>query len=347
MEQYIGVDLHKAFFQVAAVDRDGTRLWEGRFPHTPVGIAAWLTRCEPPVRLAVEASGPTWPFVDAVVAQGLPVVVVDPRKTKLKAGYAAKTDRLDARRLADALRRDSVTRVYYPPPLVRQLRELCRYRAGLVRLRVGLKQRIHALLLRQAVISPSRADLFGAAGQRWLATVQLPGHAGESLRGYRQLLAWLSEQIATATTAVNAHAADDPVVVALDRIAGIGLVLGVMLRAEIGDIARFPDAAHLASYAGLVPRVDQSGGRCRYGRITRAGSPWLRWALVEAAIHRARQRDALGRWARQLTMLKGPLKARVAVAHRLCDEVFAAWPRATEPLSTPVVECSHTRVDRV
>jgi transposase len=326
MEQYIGVDLHKVFFQVAALDRDGARLWEGRFPHTPLGVTAFLERCDPHGHVAVEASGPTWPFADAVAARGLSLVVVDPRKTKLKAGYAAKTDRLDARRLADALRRDSVTGVYYPPPLVRQLRELCRYRASIVRLRASLKQRIHALLLRHAVIAPRRADLFGAAGQEWLARLELPEYAGQSLCGYRHMFHWMSEQLAHATDEVLARGAGDPVVMALDRIAGIGPVLGLMIRAEIGEIRRFPNAARLASYAGVVPRVDQSGGRCHYGPITRAGSPWLRWALVEAAIHRARQHDDVGRWARQLALRKGPLKARVAVAHRLCDEVFTAWP---------------------
>jgi transposase len=75
--------------------------------------------------------------------------VIDPRKTRLRAGVAAKTDNLDARRLADALRRDSVVPVYYPPPAIRELRELCRHRGSLVRLRVTLKQRRHALLLRQ------------------------------------------------------------------------------------------------------------------------------------------------------------------------------------------------------
>jgi transposase len=327
MEQYIGVDLHKAFFQVAAVDRTGARLWEERFPHTPLGMDAFLQRCPTTSWIAVEASGPTWPFADTVTARGVPIIVVDPRKTKLKAGYAAKTDRLDARRLADALRRDSVTRVYYPPPGVRQLRELCRYRAAIVRVRVGLKHRIHALLLRHAVVPPRCRDLFGEAGLRWLATVDLPGYAGGSLRGYRQLVQWLTEQITVTTQEVITRSGTDAVVAALDGIAGIGPVLGMMIRAEIGAIDRFPDAAHLASYAGLVPRVEQSGGRCYYGPITRAGSPWLRWALVEAAIHRARQRDEIGRWARRLTMVKGPLKARIAVAHRLCDEIFTRWPR--------------------
>jgi transposase len=327
MEQYIGVDLHKAFFQVAVVDPTGGRLWEDRFPHTAPGIEAFLQRCAAPSRVAVEASGPTWVFADALVAQGLDVVVVDPRRTRLKAGCAAKTDRLDARRLADAVRRDSVVRVYYPPPEVRQLRELCRYRASLVRLRVGLKQRIHALLLRHAVVRPRCSDLFGARGQRWLATVDLPAYAGQSLRGYRQVLAWVTTQVTDTTAAVEARAATDPIATALDAIVGIGAILGLMIRAEIGTITRFPDAAHLASYAGLVPRVSQSGGRCHYGAITREGPPWLRWALVEAAIHRTRRKDDLGRWATQLAIKKGALKARIAVAHRLCDEIVLAWPR--------------------
>ena len=71
--------------------------------------------------VAVEASGPTWAFVDAIQVHGVDVCVVDTRKTKIKAGYAAKTDKLDARRLADALRRESVVSIYIPPPAIREL----------------------------------------------------------------------------------------------------------------------------------------------------------------------------------------------------------------------------------
>ena len=83
----------------------------------------------------------------------------------------------------------------------------------------------------------------------------------------------------------------------------------------------------MASYAGLVPRVERSGGRQWSGRITKTGSPWLRWALIEAAIHQFRRQDPLGRWARQLALRKWMLKARVAVARALCDEVLTTWPR--------------------
>lgn len=181
--EYLGIDLHKAFFQVCAVGATGERRWEQRWPTTPTGIAGLLTRCGPQSRLAVEASSPTWAFVDQVVAQVGVVHVVDTRKTRIKAGYAAKTDRLDAQRLADALRRDSVVGIYYPPPAIRDLRELCRYRCHLARLQASLKQRIQALLLRHGIVRAGAP--LGAARHRVVGR----GTAGGLGRGESHRLA--------------------------------------------------------------------------------------------------------------------------------------------------------------
>jgi transposase len=328
VEQYIGVDLHKSFFQVCVVDTLGIRCWEDRFSTSPEGIAAFLGRTSPDGHVAVEASGPTWAFADRVREQIADVQIVDAGRTRLKAGYAAKTDRLDARRLADALRRDSVATIYYPPPAIRELRELCRYRLGLARVRTTLKQRIRALLVRQGVVDPELSNVWQGRGGRWLASVQLPGRAGESLVGLRQLLGQVREQVAIVDRRVTTEAAGDGVVVALQPLPGIGPVLGLTIRAEIGDICRFPDPPHLASYAGLVPRVRQSGSHRPWtGPITKHGSPWLRWALIEAAMHGPKRRDDVGRWARQLALKKGALKARAAIARALCEEIFVVWPR--------------------
>ena len=114
----------------------------------------------------------TLPFVDAVAPTGAAMCVVDLRKTKLKAGHAAKTDRLDARRLADAHRRDSVVSIYMPPPDIRALRELCRGRQQLVRLRTRLAQMIRALLSRCDAGEPPGSTLFAARTLAWLATGQ-------------------------------------------------------------------------------------------------------------------------------------------------------------------------------
>lgn len=323
--EYIGIDLHKAFFQACAISATGERRWEQRWPTTAVGIAALLTRCGPHSWVAVEASSPTWAFVDRIVDRVGRVQVVDTRKTRIKAGDAAKTDRLDARRLADALRRDSIVGIYYPSPAIRDLRELGRYRCHLARLQASLKQRIHALLLRSGVATPKR--LFTQRGRRWLDGLTLDGWADDELRGLRQVLADVRTQLIPVMKAIRTIAGTDPIVRRLDQHPGFGPVFSLTLRAEIGTITRFPDGAHLASYAGLVPRVEWSGGRRWSGRITKTGSPWLRWVLIEAAVHQVRRQDDFGCWARRLAVRIGILKARVAVARALCAEVFDAWPR--------------------
>jgi transposase len=325
--QYIGVDLHKEFFQACGVSAAGERLWEMRFPRTEGGITLFQTRTHPETAIAVEASGPTWAFVDALAPTGAVVCVVDPRKTRLKAGFAAKTDRLDARRLADALRRDSVVSIYLPPPAIRELRELCRGRHHVIRLRTRVAQMIRALLLRNGVADVPVRRVFSARGIAWLETVTLPSEAGTSLARLRRVLVAIHAEAAEADAMVNARARADAIARALDSLVGIGPVLALTVRAEVGDVARFARGAELASYAGLVPRVDASADRYWSGRITRQGSPWLRWALVEAAIHAIRRPDAIGRWARQLAVRKGGYKARVALARRLCDEIVTVWPR--------------------
>lgn len=321
--------MHKAFFQACAVTASGTRVWEGRFPRTAGGLTLFGTRCSPTAHIAVEATGPTWAFVDALQPTGATICVVDPRKTKLKAGYAAKTDRLDARRLADALRRDSVVSIYVPPPAIRELREICRGRHQLVRLRTRVAQMIRALLLRQGIDDVPVRRVYSVRGLDWLEQVAVPAAGTDAtLQRLRHVLEAVHIEAAAAEAVVIAQAHRDPVAVALDRLVGIGPTLALTIRAEVGEIGRFARGAELASYAGLVPRVDASADRYRTGRITRQGSPWLRWALVEAAMHAIRRSDPVGRWARQLAVRKGGMTARVALARRLCDDIVMVWPRS-------------------
>ena len=320
-EHYIGVDLHKAFFQVCAVSASGEREWEQRFPRTPEGFAALIARCGRHTAMAVEASTPTWHFADVVAPHVAELRIVDSVKTKLKAGYAAKTDRLDARRLADALRRDSVVGIYYPPVAIRELRELCRGRHTLVQTRTQLLQRLRAVLLRHGIVEARRLVQQDAG----LDTLALPPRASASVASMRRVLALIRTEIRDVEREVLRVAQADPIACALQQLPGIGPRLALMIRAEIGDVRRFPTPAHLASYAGLVPRVDASAGRYRYGRITRRGSPWLRWALVEAAMHARDRRDPVGRWARRLARRTNALKARVACARSLCSEIMSVW----------------------
>lgn len=324
-DQYIGIDLHQAFFQACAVTGSGERVWEGRFPRTAAGLAALRARCTPTSALAVEASTPTWHFADAVVTDVGELRIVDAAQTKLKAGYAAKTDRLDARRLADAWRRDGVVAIYYPPPAIRECRELCRGRSTVVQVRTALLNRLRAVLLRHGVADARR--LARTTDDAWLETLGLPPRAQASVQAPRTVLATGRQEAARADAEVRRVAVADPMARALQELRGIGPLLALTIRAELGDMHRFPTGAHVASYAGLVPRVAMSAGHYRYGRIPKRGSPWLRWALIEAAMHGRTRSDRIGRWGRRLALRKGVLKARVALARVLCDEIHRVWCR--------------------
>src|SRR6188508_2831311 len=234
-EQYIGVDLHKAFFQACAVTGDGRRLWETRWARTAEGITAFLQQCGAPTIVAVEASTPTWHFADAVAEHVSALVVVDPVKTRLKAGFAAKTDQLDARRLADAVRRESVVSIYYPPRAIREVRELCRSRHALVQTRTALLLRLRALLLRHG-ISETPRQLQTARGQAWLTTLTLPPQAAASVARLSRVIGQTTRELEAVTADVVAEATGDPIVQRLQTIPGIGPTLGLLVRAEIGTM---------------------------------------------------------------------------------------------------------------
>lgn len=216
--QYIGVDLHKGSFQACALSSDGTRQWEAKFPRTGEGLAAFAARGIRGGHVVVEATGPTWAFVDAVQAAGAEVCVVDPRKTRLKAGYAAKTDRLDAQRLADALRRGSVVSISIPPPAIRELRDLTRGRQQIVRVRTRLVQAIRALLLRHDVPDPTRSKLTNVAGLKWLALQHLTGDAEETLRRLERLLRAVHVEAQHADARVRERAASDAIARGLSQL---------------------------------------------------------------------------------------------------------------------------------
>ena len=255
---------------------------------------------------------------------------MDTRKTKLKAGYAAKTDRLDARRLADALRRESVVSIYIPSPAIRELRELCRHRLLLTQMRTRVLQRTRALLLRQGLGDPLAKRLRSRAGQVWLDELVLPAQAHRALTMMRQLDRDLTAQLATGRDAdIAREALADPIVQRLANACyGIGPVLGLMLRAEIGDVSSLSDAGALGELCGLGARRSTAARRrTHYGRITKDGSPWLRWALVEVGVQTLRRRDPLGRWGRKLAVRKGAMKAHVALGREMCREIMDAWRR--------------------
>jgi transposase len=208
--------------------------------------------------------------------------------------------------------------------VVRAERERARWRLHLVRHRTALKNRIHATLLAFGHPCPV-SDLFGVGGRELLARLELPEPWASDTAAAVQLIDQLDAQIAGCERALRVGGADHRYVPLLMTAPGVGWVLGYTIAAEIGDITRFASPTKLAGYTGLCPRVYQSGGKDHRGPLAKNGPKYLRWALIEAAVHAARHPVYAERYRRTKTRLgrqRGPKVAQVDLARRLSEAIW-------------------------
>lgn len=319
---HAGMDMHKGFSVLTVTDDSGKELVSGkRIGNEGSEILAFFNALGEEVQVVLEA-GPNWQWMcDLLDDHGIKNILCHPLKTKAIASARIKTDKLDSRILSQLLKADFIPQAYKPERKTRELRELLRYRAFLVRQRTMIKNSIHALLAKENIKNPY-SDLFGRAGRSFLSSLKLPAVKRFALDGYLEILDALGREIKGAEERVGQEHKNSQEAMLLSTMPGVGPILSLTIHSEIGDIARFRTAKQLSSYAGLCPSTAQSGGRVRHGGITRQGSRWLRWALVEAAIHACSYPGPLRDHYLRLKRRKGNKVARVAVARKISTYVF-------------------------
>jgi transposase len=274
------------------------------------------------VQVAVEACG-FWPaFREVVEPRVERLVLVHPQRVKAIASAKLKNDRVDSATLAHLLRCDLLPESWKADRATQGRRQQVRLRATLVRQRTRLKNQVHAVLHQQGLRSPV-TDLFGKRGRLWLAAVKLPEPARESLQACLRLIDHYGEEIEKQNLQLREKAKADERARWLQTIPGIGEISAMMVLAEIGELGRFGSKEALCSYAGLAPRVRESAGKAARGGITRQGSPWLRWIMVEAAQVATRTSPAARRYYERLQRRKHKHVARVALARKLLIAVYA------------------------
>ena len=320
---HVGVNLHQRFCYMTALEARGKILQAGPVSNEKLALRRYFRQFRgKEVQVAVEACG-FWPgFREVVEPEVKRLVLVHPQRVKAIASAKLKNDRVDSATLAHLLRCDLLPESWKADRETQARRQQVRLRATLVRQRTRLKNQVHAVLHQQGLRSPV-TDLFGKRGRRWLAGVQLPVQARESVNLCLRLLDGYSEEIQTQNLQLREKAKQDKRAGWLMTIPGIGECSAMMLLAEIGEIGRFQDKEALCSYAGLVPRVRESAGKAARGGITRQGSPWMRWILVEAAQVATRSSPAAKRYYERLARKKHKHVARVALARKLLIAVYA------------------------
>ena len=190
----------------------------------------------------------------------------------------------------------------------------------LVRLRASAMNRIFGLLT-QWGLRVSLARLRAADAMELLAERGVDATWRRSVAEALAVIELLDERIAPLERELRQAARDDQRVVLLETIPGVGDLLGLTLASEIGDVARFATPRKLIGYAGLAPRVHQSGERSHTGALSKAGSRTLRWAAVEAA-HAAGARPTPGGSTATSPNAAGKNPAKSAVAHKI---LIACW----------------------
>jgi transposase len=321
---YVGVDLHSRTSHLVALDESGEKVMERNIrSQRPAFGEALATLDGQPFEVVFEATrGWGW-LADFLAELGVPAHMAHPLRTKAIASARVKNDAIDARTLAHLLRTNLLPESWMAPPEVRELRRLVRARASLVRLRTRLKQQVLSVLAEHGIVLEA-ADAFTNRGRAELAGVELPDGDRGILDASLRLVDGLTREVELVEVEMEERLYWDDRVQRLLPIPGIGFLTAATVVSEVWDVSRFTSAAHLCSWAGLTPREHSSAAVRRRGHISKQGSRWLRWVLVEAA-STPRCRDAgLDAMRQRIAQRRGKAIARVAVARRLLTLCYYA-----------------------
>jgi transposase len=317
--EYVGIDLHRRRSVIVRKSADGELLSKTRIMNDPAEMMRAVAEAGPEPEVVLEATFGSYWAADLLTEMGAHVHLAHPLGNDW-GKRRVKTDVRDANDLVDLLRLGRLAEAWIAPPEVRELRELVRYRAKLVRLRSGLKAQVHAVMGKHGVL-PARVDMFGLGGTAQLDALELPTPYAWRLASLRQFVRTYDAEIDRLDRTIAKQLAGHRGYRAIQAIDGVGPVIGAVMVAEIGDIGRFASPDRLCSWAGLTPRHRESDVKVRRGAISKQGSRLLRWAAVEAVSKNHLGGDFKAAY-RRIAERRGRNIAKIAAARKLLTLVY-------------------------
>jgi transposase len=310
------MDVHRDHCEVAIAEAGKVRS-AGRVPTRPKVLEAFAASLDPNDEVVLEATFGAVAIAAIIKPHVKRVVVVDPRR--LKGMGPRKTDRRDAKALAELLAAGYLEEVWAPDASTQVLRRLVSRRAALMRGRTRAKNEVHAALARTLSPRPPVTDLFGKAGRRWLAEIAFPADEQLTVDGCLRQIDALEAEITKLDLALAERTLASPEVRRLMTVPGVSMQTAVTFMAAVGDVSRFPTPRKLVAYLGLDPRVRQSGeGAARHGGISKAGNSDARHMLGEAAWSVVQAPGPLKAFYERIRARRGTQVAASATARKLC-----------------------------
>ena len=319
MEQiFVGLDVHKKTIQMSVMDKDGEELLNKSIPNTPNSISEAFGGFPEKTRMVIESSS-VWkaPFFQLRDSMGFDVVLSNPYTTKLIAKSKKKTDKIDARILADLDRGNYIIESHVPSKKSMDNRDLTRFRRTLSLSRASYKNSIHGILLQKSIQSKHRPFT-----QPWLEQVRALGDY--RIDSYLNMISHATDNMLKADSRIRAAVKDDEYAQLLKTIPGIGDYFALVISSGIDDIDRFLNSKSLCAYAGIVPAVRASADKVAYGHITHQGSDIMRWALVQATLIHVRccKKSDLGKFYNRIQKKRGFSIAIVAAGSKMLRMIY-------------------------
>jgi transposase len=317
-KRFIGIDLHRNQFTCCTRLETG-RTYDSEWKLTE--LPKWVKKLRPTDEVAVEITGNTRLFYDAVAPYVARVAVVDTNQFRVISQSVKKTDANDARALALYLSKGLLPEVRMKDKQHAQLASLTQTRDTLVKLRTALKNKVNNILSARGINLPKEAlssdkKLDDVLSLPFDEIVQIELRIlVDQIRSINRNVAELEKTITDAGSKLEGHEN-------LNSIKGIGRITSAILLSVIGDIDDFADEHHLASYFGIVPRVSNSNQTERSGHIHKRGSKLGRTALVQSALIAANYSPYLKTFYERVKARRGTGKAIIALARKFLGIIY-------------------------
>ncbi|MEA1981360.1 MAG: IS110 family transposase [candidate division Zixibacteria bacterium] len=317
---YVGVDLHKVQSWFYTMDENGKRMASKSISNEIAILKEYFESIPKPFTLAVEATYNWYFFVDLAEIYADKVYLANSYELKAFAKRNKKTDKIDAKLIADILRKGYLPAVHISDKKTRALKESLRYRLNLIKDRSKAIFRLKALLDKLGLQATGDFTTDKALGNIHFTAIPKVYHP--VVKKYIEQLKWYREKIYEYRKNLEKRLVTDQDIINLISIPGISFFSAALIKTEIADISRFKNFNCLCSYAGLAPRVHQSANTSRNGPLSKNRCKNLQWILIENAIHFIHAMPHIAEKHEQIKKRKGYNTAKVSTARDMLKAVY-------------------------
>lgn len=317
---YVGVDLHKERSWFYVMDELGNKVDSKSISNRPDELKNYLSSISRPFSLAVEATYNCYFFMDIAMMYTEKAYLANSYELKAFAKRHKKTDKIDARLIADILRKGYLPMVVMPDGETRKLRAILRYRINLVHDRSQNIHRLKSFL--DKLGEDSRGDFTTYKCLNTLDYSHLPQEYQKIVSGYVERIIDLTGKIYDIEKFIKEQASKDRDIVNLISVPGLDYFSAALIKSEIIDVNRFPSFERLCAYAGLAPKVSQSANRLNRGPLNTNRRKYLQWILLETVWHFIRkQPDKLFKH-QIIAKRKNENTAKVSIARDMLKVIY-------------------------